>query len=316
MFLKFLIFLTFNLLILLNKANCENSDLDEIYLHLFGQVENVKRSLENLNNRLDIITNRSFANVIKNENSLKSPKTSRPIFDIRYDNMPQHCGTNTPPSTCAEALECTGNSGIYNIIDQHFSNRTFTVYCDNDNYDGDWLYILKRQDGSEYFNRSWNEYVEGFGNVAGEHWLGLEYLYALTNFYGPQELLVIIENFDGIKKFAHYDNFAIASAIEHYRLKSLGRYWGTAGDNLYYVMKSKFSTYDNDNDGSILNCAQTRNGGFWFQNCDFANPTGSYFRGSTSSKSDTLRWNDFGGHYYSHKTMIFMIRRRNAYKLE
>lgn len=184
--------------------------------------------------------------------------------------MPENCSTNTTPKTCAEASKCTRSSGIYNITDTLYSNNTFTVYCDYENYEGDWLYILKIIDGSENFNRPWNDYVKGFGNVAGEYWIGLENLYALTNYYGPQELNVHLEDFEGHTAFARYENFVVASSVEKYKLKSLGRYWGTAGDSLYYHIDSKFTTYDNDNDNYKENCASMRKGGFWFNDCALA----------------------------------------------
>ncbi|XP_037815561.1 fibroleukin-like isoform X2 [Lucilia sericata] len=199
MFLKYLILQIFFCIISFGNGNCENCNLDEVYLHLFGQIENIKQSLQIVNNRMDLINDRysSMADKIK---YIDNPtKTSRSMFDIRFDSLPKHCATSAVrPSSCAEATKCTRTSGIYNITDYRYSNQTFTVYCDYDYNDGDWLYFLTRFNGGKNFNRTWNDYTHGFGNVANEYWLGLERLYALTNYYGPQELIVYIENFEEI----------------------------------------------------------------------------------------------------------------------
>ncbi|XP_046811973.1 angiopoietin-related protein 2-like [Lucilia cuprina] len=253
----------------------------------------------------------------KKETCENSPKTSRAIFDIRFDSMPKHCTTNLiPPSSCAEATKCTRTSGIYQITDFRYSNQTFTVYCDYDNYDGEWIYILTRFNGKENFYRNWDDYVKGFGNVADEYWLGLERLYALTNYYGPQELNVYIENFEGIAKFARYSNFVIGDASEKYKLKSLGDYFGTAGDSLEKQLGASFSTYDKDNDIDSRHCAEYRKSGFWFNACGYSNPTGIYRSGNYYDVANGCFWHSFGGWNYSHKIIIFMIRRKRAITLK
>ena len=45
-----------------------------------------------------------------------------------------------------------------------------------------WIVLLDRFDGSLDFNRSWDEYRNGFGNIGrGEFWLGNEKIHRLTN---------------------------------------------------------------------------------------------------------------------------------------
>ena len=43
-----------------------------------------------------------------------------------------------------------------------------------------WLVWLRRVDGSVLFNRTWVEYVAGFGESGGNYWLGLENLHLIT----------------------------------------------------------------------------------------------------------------------------------------
>ena len=45
---------------------------------------------------------------------------------------------------------------------------------------GGWTHILRRYNGSIRFDRNWNDYVNGFGGIEGEHWLGLKYIHELT----------------------------------------------------------------------------------------------------------------------------------------
>ncbi|KAM7348595.1 angiopoietin-related protein 2-like [Cochliomyia hominivorax] len=246
------------------------------------------------------------------ETCMETLKRAKPVFNIHFDQTPHNCPKNIQPNTCAQATECTQSTGVYKITENRYNNRTFSVFCDNDNFDGDWLYILRRNDGSVRFNRTWDEYVEGFGNAAGEHWLGLENIYALTNFYGPQELVVFLEDFERNTTIARYDNFAIADKTQNYRLKSLGRYWGTAGDSLFNHLGAEFSTIDVDHDQTNMNCARLREGGFWFSRCGYASPTAAYMHGFNQGLDNNSHWHTFRGDFYSLKTIIFMIRRQNA----
>jgi len=128
-----------------------------------------------------------------------------------------------------------------------------------------WLIIQRRQDGSENFARSWCEYKNGFGNITGEFFIGLENLHKLTN-SRTFELSIKLGNVKGDFKYALYDNFKIGNEVEGYHLQSIGEYSGTAGDSLSYNHHSKFHTFDLDN---TCKCAQLRSAGWWYACCSY-----------------------------------------------
>ncbi|KAI8492143.1 hypothetical protein Bbelb_300400 [Branchiostoma belcheri] len=70
-------------------------------------------------------------------------------------------------------------SGVYRITLQN--NAPVEVYCDMDTDGGGWTVIQRRIDGTVPFNSTWAEYKRGFGNTAGEHWLGNDNIHLLTN---------------------------------------------------------------------------------------------------------------------------------------
>lgn len=130
-----------------------------------------------------------------------------------------------------------------------------------------WTTILRRQDGSVDFYRSWDEYKAGFGDPPlGEYFVGLDRLHKMTS-RSPQELMIILRDWDGEERYASYDAFQIDSEADLYRLSNLGKYSGTAGDGMVVHKGMKFSTYDRDNDSSNKHCAHLYYGAWWFNDC-------------------------------------------------
>ena len=148
-------------------------------------------------------------------------------------------------------------------------------------------------DGSENFNRGWADYVVGFGQLRGEHWLGLEKTHCLTTRCPRSELRVEIADFGGNYKYAQYSFFSVRNSGANYTLNIAG-YTGTAGDALTAHNGAQFTTKDRDNDQkSNENCAVTFNGGWWFkmEYCYSSHLNGLY--GSGLARWQGVVWNGF-----------------------
>ncbi|XP_034471729.1 ficolin-1-like [Drosophila innubila] len=181
------------------------------------------------------------------------------------------------------------------------------VACDLETRGGGWTIILRRLDGSVNFYRNWTEYKNGFGNLDGEFFLGLDKIHALTA-DRKQELLVILEDFDADRRLESYDDFAIGNEDQQYVLHTLGKAHGTAGDSLDYQRGMKFSTFDRDNDkDSTRHCAEKYTGAWWYNECHYSNLAGKY---NDKSYSSGVNWYHFRGYEYSLKTAVMMIRPR------
>ena len=73
--------------------------------------------------------------------------------------------------------------------------KPFNVFCDMKK--GGWTVFQRRRDGSKDFYRNWADYVNGFGNLKREFWLGLNHIHCLTSAAPRTELRVDLADFQG-----------------------------------------------------------------------------------------------------------------------
>ena len=178
----------------------------------------------------------------------------------------------------------------------------------------------RRRDGSENFYRGWVDYENGFGNVKGEHWLGLKKISCLTS-VGVTKLRIDLIDFVGHSKYACYDYFHVGTPSSNYRL-TIGGYqnWGigVAGDSMTQGTRNgggnlngmQFSTLDRDNDRSSGNCAVSYQGGWWFNNCHHSNLNGLYLNGQSDTRAVTwLYFNATAGSWLTLRYSDMKLRR-------
>lgn len=212
------------------------------------------------------------------------------------------------PEIATSCLDPYTNNGILKL-QLGAESEPFYVPCQDDG----WTVIMNRSSNALSFERGWLDYKEGFGNLAGDFFIGLDKLHAMTS-YQLHELRIELENFRGDIAYAGYDAFAISGEREMYALLLLGNYKTDlvpgAGDSLRYQAGARFSTFDNDNDNCVeCNCAQRFRAGGWFNACARTNLMGVYMTRQPEESDETgIHWDTFQGVNVSLRSVKMLIR--------
>uniref|UniRef100_A0A8C2PYQ0 Tenascin C n=1 Tax=Cyprinus carpio TaxID=7962 RepID=A0A8C2PYQ0_CYPCA len=215
------------------------------------------------------------------------------------------------PKDCSQTLlngETT--SGLYTIYLRGDETQPLQVYCDMTTDGGGWIVFVRRQSGKVEFFRNWKNYTAGFGDLNDEFWLGLSNLHKITS-SGQYELRVDLRD-KGESAYAQYDKFSVSEPRSRYKVH-VGGYSGTAGDSMTYHHGRPFSTYDNDHDIAVTNCALSYKGAFWYKNCHRVNIMGRY---GDNSHSKGVNWFHWKGHEHSIEFAEMKIRPANFRNFE
>ncbi|NXH12116.1 FGL2 protein, partial [Bucco capensis] len=282
---------------------------------LQGRLEKI--SLINMNNVEHYVdskvANLTFVvNSLDNKCSSKCPAMQpRPVIQIVQRDCADHY------------IAGRRSNGIYRIQPDP-RNASFEVYCDMQTQGGGWTVLQRRQDGSTNFNRTWNDYKNGFGNLSREFWLGNDKIHLLTKSQEMQ-LRIDLEDFDGIREYAKYEHFYVANEYLKYRLSVHG-YSGTAGDALRYSRSYNhdqkfFTTPDKDNDRYPSgNCGAYYSSGWWFDACLSANLNGKYYHKKYKGVRNGIFWGTWhgisddipSGYRQGFKSVKIMIRPKSS----
>ncbi|RUS68620.1 hypothetical protein EGW08_023619 [Elysia chlorotica] len=154
--------------------------------------------------------------------------------------------------------------------------------CDTVTDGGGWIIIQRRSTGDVDFQRGWDDYKNGFGDLSRDFWLGNRHIHKLTS-TESYELRVELF-FQGKSAYARYGTFIMADEANNFSL-DVGNYSGTAGDSLVKNgLGKQFTTIDRDNDNDSRQCADVCQGGWWYHKCGASGLNGKWqedgFRGS------------------------------------
>ncbi|XP_035826392.1 fibrinogen C domain-containing protein 1-like [Aplysia californica] len=208
------------------------------------------------------------------------------------------------PQSCAGAK----GLGIQPVL--HLSSNQLVV-CDTVMDKDGWIVIqlcLQRRASADVdFFRGWADYKNGFGDLSGNFWLGLEKIHQLTSqvsclhfdtmdcpntlssrshHQGRYELRFDLR-FQGKNYYASYNKFSLSGEKENYRIQISGFSGNVKDRDMAYHNGEQFSTKDRDNDSWGDNCAKTYHGAWWYKSCHHVNLNGLW--GSTGGAKG-LRW--------------------------
>ncbi|XP_078579047.1 uncharacterized protein LOC144863579 [Branchiostoma floridae x Branchiostoma japonicum] len=222
-------------------------------------------------------------------------------------------GTGCHEPNCWEIYHHSGKteSGVYKLAIDGVDG-TVDVYCDMETAGGGWTVIQRRQDGSIAFDKTWDEYKQGFGDKSGEYWLGNEIIHSLTDQDDTEyQLRVDLEDWEDNAVFQLYSSFSIDDEGDKYQLH-LSETDGNAGDSMSDNENEYFSTKDDDNDGSSsTDCSEDYgdDGGWWFSDCGPSNLNGEYVDCQDSCEyKQGVFWDGWRGTEYSLKAVSMKIR--------
>ncbi|CAI5785170.1 Fibrinogen like 2 [Podarcis lilfordi] len=314
-------------------APVDNSKIqDNRVKELQNKVSRLSASLKNAKNQIHSLQNQLEHMNLINMNNVESYVDSK-VANLTFavNNLDNKCSSNCPatqPQPVIQILQgdCSNyyaagklRNGIYRISPDP-RHDSFDVYCEMESMGGGWTVFQMRQDGSTSFNRTWKEYKNGFGNLSREYWLGNDKIHLLTK-SKEMQLRIELEDFNGVKEYAKYEQFYVTNEFLKYRL-SIGSYSGTAGNALQFSKHYNhdqrfFTTPDRDNDRYPSgNCGAYYSSGWWFDACLAANLNGVYYHKKYKGVRNGIFWgtwptasdNNLNGYRQPFKKVRMMMR--------
>ena len=197
-------------------------------------------------------------------------------------------------------------SGVYEMKEQcSIGKRKTYIYCDMEIDGGGWLVIQRRISGTVPFNRTLEEYENGFGDASSEFWYGLKNILCLTK-NKAVELRIDLEYPNGTTGYVHYKKFSISGASSYTASATVFKTSPGVKSNIFnpeqkyvYVYRSSsYRYYRRSYDRQLIryypnfcvyaNCGSNpKVGGWWDTSCR-GNPNGP---GPSENSTVYAMWN-------------------------
>ncbi|XP_066936202.1 ficolin-2-like [Clytia hemisphaerica] len=232
------------------------------------------------------------------------------FMKLSYESKEGSMVYSTTARSCLEWLERGFTlDGVYKILTVGEEKE---VFCDMTG--GGWTMIQRRLNGDIDFNRGWQSYKEGFGDVNGDFWIGLETIREMSVLLNNTLIRIQGESFNEDRRFIIAKGFYIEDEQKKYKLHAgtmINDEWDIGHDWTYHG-GSMFTTRDDDNDkkgGS--NCAQKYPCAWWYVNCYALNANRAPAKQQQTTYADGISWPAWLGDFQSLKTINMAIKKMN-----
>ncbi|XP_017054832.1 techylectin-5A [Drosophila ficusphila] len=240
------------------------------YLESTQVLENIAKKLENLGQQCL----RNTSNTP--ESSLNETSETRNVPKVDFDQPDK--------SDCFELDEDVRVDGVYRFLvpERNELHRDLHErYCAFATDGPAWTVIQNRNvsfNPPENFNRSWDEYRAGFGNLSRDFWFGNEFTHKIL-YRDDHELRVELQEDQEPVEWAEYPLFRLDSEAYNYQLSVEGGFRGSLPDALGKHNLMDFTTYDqrtNLGTSGDTKCAENYGGGWWLDHCSQSNLNGEH----------------------------------------
>uniref|UniRef100_A0A8C6IXD9 Fibrinogen C-terminal domain-containing protein n=1 Tax=Melopsittacus undulatus TaxID=13146 RepID=A0A8C6IXD9_MELUD len=288
---------------LLNLSEALRQRLEEVA----ADKAEIQGRLEQIEGRLRLCPTRLHLAPASTAQSPRFPPSAQLGLGATLSSMALSFPAELPQDCHQLFLAGQQSSGVFQV--QPAGSQPFKVYCDMTT-EGGWTVIQRRTDGSVDFDQLWDAYKNGFGDLRGDFWLGLEKMHRLIQ-EGRFNLLIELEDWEGNSQVIQFV-FSLGGESTAYTLSLLGPLSGELENAIGDFRQLPFSTRDRDHDlKADTNCAKHLSGGWWFSTCGHANLNGKYFRSIPRQRHERKQgifWKTWKGRYYPLKSTTMKIQ--------
>ncbi|XP_068095437.1 angiopoietin-related protein 3 [Hyperolius riggenbachi] len=278
-------------------------------------IQRLLKVVQDQNNQLDFQNGqiKDLEEKLSNGSFYESFKTFPISHKLDKSLHPNETGDPTPasnehPRDCSEAYNRGEKmSGVYTI--RPTNGTEFKVYCEM-NPDAAWTVIQRRADGSVDFNQTWEDYRNGFGDLTGEFWLGLQKIYTLTQ-QADYILHIELQDWKYNTRFVEY-LFSLGNQDTNYTIQ-VSQVLGNIPGAIPEYTQLPFSTKDHY--AQHLKCPpEALSGGWWKSTCGGTNLNAKYTKPKSKVRAEKRRgqglyWKPEKGRIYSLRSTKIMLYR-------